>query len=375
MAGAPLNEPPKISSPMGLPKPAVRLAPLGLPAAQLAALLYSLRPPLWLAVQLGACDAAAALVAAGAELGVSSYDSAWGTLIKLATAKSAAAGTPAAASRSVPQLVQRMAALLLEARPLSAPSMDACHAAAAALAFPCCTQPPCDDEWPCDWAPPCPWLLERLLQLHTSGEVPATEETAQALQFLSTELLQERPNEGAVCPASLEALVVQWLRVPAAQHLSRYGLLFLGQRVCQRSLTAAALPELLQLPGVSQALAEVTQHLPRGDEWMWQQDVHPHTLVVAAASTGQPGALDAVLAAGGAVTLQALNNVMGRVGWRDGGSSLATLRLLLSRHVPPVPAEVPDRRIAIRACPIYALLQLHMTQQCFVSLALGKLAV
>lgn len=367
--GASLNEPSKHPDWMML------AYSLGLSDEQRGALKArdSKCPPLWLAVQLGACDAAAALLAAGADLAPPSCDwqaprgaqSAWGALTVLAAAESAAAGTPgpAAASESVPEAVQRMATLLLEARPLSGPSMVACHKAAIELAFPRDPPRPGGYALPRERAPACPWLLDRLLQLHSSGAVFMAETAAPSVEALLTHLLRNHSADRAGSTAGLDALVVQWLRIPAAQRLGSRSLASLGRLICQRDLTAVALPALLQLKAVRQALREDAQRLLLDSDSERLSD-GAHSLVAAAAATGQAQALDAVLAAGGAVTLQALSAVISRSGvwlnsWLDAERSLSALRLLLSRHVPPVPAAVPDTGSAILACPIYALLDAY----------------
>lgn len=291
-----------------------------------------------MAVQLGAFSALERLLAAGAELGpLPGYldpCSAWWALSRL----------PATKSTDRQLLVQRMAALLLDARPLSGDSMKSCHESAVWLAF-----PERGEE-------PCPWLLDRLLRLHNSGELGATQEAAQSVDALLHCLLPDylEPTDAG----SLDAAVAQWLRVPAAQHLGGDTLVRLARQTFQHRLTAAALPALLQLEGMRDVLLQEAQGSPA---------VHAHstfksppyaTLVAAAASTGQPQALDAVLAAGGTLTLQAVTEVVENVSkfYDSPESSQATLRLLLSRHAPPVPAEVPDVGAAIRVCPLYSAL-------------------
>lgn len=130
----------------------------------------------------------------------------------------------------------------------------------------------------------------------------------------------------------------------------------LGNQIISGKLTTAALPALLQLDSMREVLRHDAQHLP-GRPQQGEQCGNAHTLVVAAAATGQPEALDALLAAGGAITLQAVNAAVQRgVRW-DAEESMVMLRLLLSRGVPAVPAEVPDTAAALQTCPIYVLLE------------------
>lgn len=89
-------------------------------------------------------------------------------------------------------------------------------------------------------------------------------------------------------------------------------------------------------------------------------------MVAAAAATERPEALDAVLAAGGTITLDDVKQLVKEQGW----TAPRGLALLLSRGAPPVPADVPPGMVVPwKACPVYSLLESFYKEQDGVSCA------
>ncbi len=292
----------------------------------------------------GAAGAAAALLSAGASLAPRAGDSTFfqpptvfRKLIDLAESTAVQSGATAAAA--VPAAVQRMAELLLaQGLPPGGPAIGA-HKAAVQLTHPDPPTSDVDEPQP----PPCDWMLHHLLQMHTSGQLgrdyaPAV---AAALQALLDHAAEE---------PGLEAAAAQWLSVPAAADIEAHRLKFLGCRLLQQGVAGEALSALLALPAVREAL-QAAAGTPLRD---WMNARHLKSLVASAAAGGRPEALDAVLAAGGTITLNDVNWFAG-MGERQSPQGLA---LLLSRGVPLVPADVPPGQVVWwSACPVYALLQ------------------
>lgn len=281
------------------------------------------------------------LVAAGADVASSCTH-----LVDLAEALTAAAGGPStpAAVADVPAAVQRMAEALMSGGVDPAPAINSwqllspvtkLHEAAVALALP--HRQIGSVDYPARF-PPCPWLLDHLFQLHSAGgplAVPA------GVEGVTTVLKQlpDRPGEAA------EAALKQWLSLPAALTLGGRELLSLAGRLLDRRMHLGTLPLLLERQEVRDALvqtADATQLTRFGSI--------SDFVVAAAAAAGAP-LLDAVLAAGGGVSLSALHSVLQHA--TEGGPS--TLRLLLSCGVPLVPGD--DEPAHLESCPLYAVLQ------------------
>lgn len=325
------------------------LAPLGLSAAQLRALLPSYEAytmtPLELAVRCGAAEAAAELVAAGARRA-----NAYSHLTSLAKALTAASGSDSAAA-NIPAAVQHVAEALLAGAVAKAPGDDPdyemlnLHRAAVNLAHP--SDGGYQQRAP---FPPCPHLLQRLFQLHASGGPLAAAESAPAVNTVLRDLL------GWGLQAA-EAEVSQWLGVPAAGGLSTEQLMELCGRLCSRGMLAV-LSALLEREDVRLQLRNAAASTSVAG---WQH-LEGATLVAAAAEGGG-AALDAVLAAGGGVSLSAINFLL-RGSFKTEGS-VAALKLLLSRGVPFVPEEGEAAHPEL--CPIYALLNQLVDEQDRVS--------
>lgn len=325
---------------------AERLAPLHLAAGQAAALgKWSLhKTALEVAVTAGAAGAAAALLAAGASIAVQvqwgfllQHQTVFGELPALAWRKAKEPGADA------PAALQQMAAALLSRGLPAGPAADTAHSVAVELAYP---YTPVDGSPGC---PPCPWLLQHLLQLHISGQLGAA--YAPAVEAALLKLIGRSETH----PIS-EAAAAQWLNMPAAASLSVDRLQYLGCQLLKRGLAGEALAALLALPTAPEALQQHAQEHLRD----WMNARHMRSLVAGAAATERPEVLDAVLAAGGTITLNDVNALATNQGW----VAPRALPLMLSRGVPPVPANVPPVQVVPwSSCPIYALLECFPEKQ------------
>jgi len=303
--------------------------PLGLTDEQQSAL-----KPSYTRLARGAADTARQLVTAGASPAV-----AVPRLIALAKSLTVAAGgwdsadAAAAVPPAVPPAVQGMAEALMAGGMPDPPAARELHTTAAALAHPCRYGEELrafGDEFP-----PCPWLLQHLVHLHTSGQLAAPASAyAPALHGLLYELSSSFRHEGAA------ASLLQWLATPTAAQVPAAQLSRLCSGLCHPS-RLAALQAVLQREDVRQELRSRD-----GSE-----EGIKFTLLLAAVNSASVPVLDAELAAtGGGITSRLVASLLNQSSYApDGG--LASLQLLLSRAVPPVPAEGP-----LDACPIYAVL-------------------
>lgn len=357
-----------------------RLEGLGVHCFQaVQARLHSPLTPLQLAVSCGHAAAAAALLQAGAHT-----DGSFNELLPFARWQAAALGQ--AAGAQLPPLVQRLAGLLCSADMSSAAVVEA-HRAAAHLAFP---------HHPYVYSgtarlPPCPWLLEHLLQLHRAGAIPgAATELAAAIAPVCAAICSKPPPPaeqqpwGPAAPqgrAARDALLAGWLRLPAAASMPAHVLTRTFRDACERGLTNAALPALLALAPVQALLrAEAEEPLAFGAVSFVPVGAVPTPLVLAAplvraaAGTRRAAVLDAVLAAGGAITLNTVRSAVHHAA-RDhcwelhhtdecvNEAGLRALKLLLSRGRPRVQRmcepDLPQGTAdypTYTACPIYAAL-------------------
>lgn len=327
-------------------------APLGLTAGQEAALgeSWMVRTPLQVAILSGAASAAAALLAAETraeqDRPIFRHSSQYFSLLPALAQRTAKEAGATAAEEAVPAALQQMCSVPAGGLPPGHAARDA-YTSAVQLAF-----PPAPARAPGPVPPRWDWLLQHLLQLHTSGQLGAEHATAvaSAVDALAR-LSAEDPRA--------EAAAVQWLRVPAAAGLTPPQL----DSMLQQGLAGEALSALLAHPAARQALLERAQVRPCD-----QRAAAPISLVATAASTELPEVLDAVLAAGGAVTLNDVNLLATARGWASNPGALA---LLLSRGVPPVPVEAPaGQEVPWGVCPIYAVLQMVNDELAYVSLML-----
>lgn len=296
---------------------------------------------------------ATALLAAG---GTGGLRGAYLQLVELAAWKAQKLG-PQAAAATVPALVQQCAAALLAVPLLPGPALEEAHEAAAQLAFPRSTSHPPH----CDSYPACPWLLQRLLQQHQAGQMLAPQDGVWAACSRLLVCAAEREqcgDQSALCSA-----LATWLSLPAASSMHASNLASLLKHVCHYSLPAA-LPAVLSLAPVPAMLRrEAEQPLVLGGP----QDGTAAELVCSAAFNGRAELLDAVLAAGGAVTLNAIRSTATNF---DDPRTLRSLQLLLSRGRPPVPLDgaVLSRGLGadeigrcFTACTMYAVLDTFVT--------------
>ena len=338
-----------------------RLQGVGVPGDLCSAALplTSRKTALALAVRCGAAATAAALVAAGAATA-----RAFPQLVELAKWKAQQLG-PEAAAAAVPALVQQCAAALL-----AAPTDDWLLAdvsfAAARLAFPHDMPPVATMGASCGY-PPCPWLHQQLLQRHQAGEVRSPPPVVGTACDALADCAGRRSRHGPHDQGELGAALAAWLSLPAAASIPADRLASLLRRLCECGLTAP-LPPLLDLEPVQAALrAEAARPLAlKADEVE-----ESAAIMFAAASSGRGEVLDAVLAAGGAVTLNAIRSATLQA--LDAAADAAVpqarrvLRLLLSRGRPAVPADVAAQLQGLRrvreiatfaylVCPIYTAL-------------------
>lgn len=306
--------------------------------------LHHPRTALAVAVRCGSVAAAEALLAAGA-----STDGAYPQLVELARRTNLQLA-PAVAAQVVPELVQQCAAALL-AVPLRGVALGEAHEAAAQLAFPQAT--PGGISFPA-----CPWLLQQLLQLHGKGQIPSC---AAVVWVVCNALLRcctdQRQQSGPYDHSALNAAFAAWLSLPAAGGIAGGDLAVLLKQLCEHGLTAA-LPALLAQARLREQLrVEAVRPIALAEDAV----AEAAALVCAAANSGCAEVLDAVLAAGGAVTLNAINSAVGRAA--DVRNTRA-LQLLLSRGRPAVPSDaaalgcpgVGANDITYVACPVYTTL-------------------
>lgn len=319
---------------------AAQMAALGLTATQAAALGGRLdrRTALHVAVATGSVEAAGALLCAGASLAPQTFSPIYQPTVfrDLLHLTEVTAVEPGDAAAAVPAAVQRMASVLLaHGLPPGAASSKA-HETAVKLAYP---KPPHGGGAAQPQPPPCGWMLQHLLQMHTSGQLGSAHAAAVAD-------VVEALTEHAAGEPGVEAVVAQWLSVPAAADIEAHRL---GCRLLEQGVAGEALSALLAQPGAAAALQQ------RASECVFDSlnIAFRPSLVASAAASERSEALDAVFAAGGTVTLNDINR-FSVLRWR----SPQGLALLLNRGVPPVTIESPPGQVfPWSACPIYTLLQ------------------
>lgn len=328
-----------------LPDPAAvaaSLAPLGLPLETLARVPPG-ATPLQLAVSAGSVSAATGLVAAGARL-----DGAFQLLPGVAERLcSAGAGGPAVGAVAMQRLIE---ALMRRGMPPPFGPAEAAHQAAAELAYPEAGAP----------YPPLPWLIIELLSHHIHGRLaPGTHPAAYApaMDAMLRGLYEAADGPAGSTPvrrAALEAVVMRWLGLLPAAHLGPR-LWAHGEALVEAGMLGA-LRQLLAFPSVRQGLQASVAALPGEPA---PAAAGPTRLLLAAAVSGRPEALDAVLAAGGGVSLQAVVGVL-QDGSLASSERARALDLLLSRGAP----HVPEGGVAgLDCCPVYAQLGCQRARQ------------
>ena len=162
-----------------------------------------------------------------------------------------------------------------------------------------------------------------------------------------------------------EAEVAAWLQLPAVPEIEQEAVVNMATKACKQG-SVGVLPALLALPQVQAALRDSTA-LTTGEGGFTGAEV-----VLAAAATGRGDALDAVLAAGGGVSISVLRMGEGEEQQWGAGPAVGPakqLQLLLSRGVPPVPKESSDLSVN----PIYCLLECQRDKQHAVSVSAAAL--
>jgi len=329
--------------------------------------LYQCRTALELAACCGADAVIVALLAAagaGREQQQQQQQQADAAFLQLeALAKrQARALQPEAAATAVPAVVQRCAAALLAG---GTAGMHA-HEVAVRLAFPFAAPARYGAATNDSGFPPCPFLLQQLLQQHKAGQVPAAADAVRTICKALAQCGKQCAKQGAAELRKLGSVLAAWLRLPAADELEGGSLSTLLEQACTAGLTVA-LPALLALAPM-QAQLRAEAELSVALVWRHADANRYAPLVCAAASSGSVAVLDAVLAAGGAVTLNAINQAVAAAVWArvpDQGS-LGQVQLLRRGGRPPVPTDVAAllscsggnmaAELCHRVCPIYNLL-------------------
>ena len=249
----------------------------------------------------------------------------------------------------MPALVQQCAEALLAVLLPAGPTLEVALAAAAELAFPRDAAAIHASRHPA-----CPWLLQQLLRLHRDGRVLSPERGVWA----AASALLKCAEPGRHSSSTLGSTLATWLSLPAAGSIAPDRLASMFSKVCEHGL-ADALPALLRMPAVQALLREeAAQPLALSANRAAQ-------LVCSAAGLGRAEVLDAVLAAGGAVTLNAVRSAATQLGAAASPRALRALQLLLRRGRPLVPLDgralgallgVGYHDTKFTACPIFAVL-------------------